>query len=177
MNSYPFISEKYTSIIIPLDRAKEWLEMDIDGYEERDHLINDCIQSAVGSAESDLNFQLGVSTYTWNTDCLPTKMRDTFYVQSITSIKIGDTLVDAANYRLVKTSERESIILWKSVPKVSDICEVIFTAGIPEGKIPADLLQAVRARLAEHYKREDGVAEKKTLSDKLLTPFIIPYAG
>jgi hypothetical protein len=175
VKSYPFITEKYTDAIVDLNLVKQWLEMDIDGYEGRDDLIEACIKSAIASVETECNFQLGISTYNWFTLSTPYKFNDTAYVKEIVSIKVGGTLIDSSFYGLIRTSERSSVIIWNQVPTVAGIYEVVFKAGLDT--VDPGLLQAVRARITEHYKREDSVAEKRTLSDKLLAPFIIPYAG
>ncbi|MCE7038988.1 hypothetical protein [Dyadobacter sp. CY312] len=177
MKTYPFITQKYLTEIVPLARAKEWLEMDIEGYEGKDGIIENCIKSAIASVETELNFQLGISTYTWHSPCLPYKFNDTCYVKEIVSIKHGETVIDGSTYYLLRTSERSSVIIWYETPVKAPFYEIVFKAGLTE--VEPDLLQAIRARIGEYYlgSRSDGVSEKRTLSDRLLTPFIIPYVG
>jgi hypothetical protein len=176
MITYPFITQKYTTSVISIDLAKQWLEMDIEGYDGKDALIEQIIMSAVASVEKELNFQLGLSTYTWYSPCLPYKFNDTQYVKEIVSIKHGSTVINNNTYYLLPTSERSSMIIWYDTPASAPFYEVIFKAGLSE--MDPGLLQAIRARIGEYYiNRGDGVSEKRTLSDKLLTPFIIPYVG
>lgn len=178
MKTYPFITQKYTTSVVSIDLAKQWLEMDIEGYEGKDDIIEATIKSAVESIEEELNFQLGISTYTWYSPCLPCKFNDTFYVKEIVSIKHGDALIGSNTYYLLPTSERSSMIIWYSTPASAPFYEIVFKAGVPSDNVPGGILQAIRARIGEFYiNRGDGVSEKRTLSDKLLTPFIIPYAG
>jgi len=176
MRSLPFISEKYNTEVISLALAKEWLEMDIDGYEGKDDLIQECIDSAVASIESTCNLQLGLSTYTWNTTCLPVTFTDTFYVKEIVSISKDGVVIPDSQYRLMQISKRSSVIVWNNAPSTWQDFQIVFKAGF--ATVPKDLKQAIRARIGEYYlNRGDGVSEKKTLSDKLIASYIIQYAG
>ncbi len=186
--SYPFITEKYTNEIVTLETARSWLEMDIQGYTGKDDLINKIIGSAVRSVETDCNFQLGISTYTWNTDCRPCEFRDTFYIKSIESISYkggespgedGYSVINSDSYELVQVSKRRTKIIWNDGVS-SDSCRhrIVFTAGLAEGEVPEDLLRAIRIRISDDYNNGgDTTSEKRTLSDKLIAPYIIGYAG
>ena len=187
MKSYPFITQKYTNSVVSIDLVKQWLEMDIAGYDGKDDLIKACIASAVSSVETECNFELGISSYEWNTFGLPCEIRDTYHIQTIDSIayKGGDspesdgyTIIHSNMYELMRVSKRRSSIFWHpSLPDLkADLVKVKFKAGLET--VPDDLLQAIRARIGEHFvNRGDGVSEKRTLSDKLLSPYVIPYVG
>lgn len=185
MKSYPFVTEKYTTEVISLDRAKAWLRKDIPGYNGEDDNITELIYSAVDYVETECNISLGVSTYEWHADCLPCEIPDTFYVREIVSIQslTGSTLapVDSVNYSLFKNSKRRSTIQWSpdySADVDVDGYVVRFKAGFESDKIPPRLLMAVRALIAAwDTDRDDSVSERKTVSDKILAPYVLAYAG
>ncbi|MCF2443649.1 phage head-tail connector protein [Dyadobacter sp. CY345] len=182
LKSLPFITEKYTHDIVTLRQAREWLRMDIPGYDGEDSVILMAIESAVSWVETYCNLSLGISDYEWNTDCLPNSFNDVFYIQSITSIdyrgESGYLGVNSNNYELIQVSKRRSEIEWFNTQISSNRYKIKFKAGFPDGQVPAVLLDAIRARIAERFEnRGDGVSEKKTLSEKLADQFKIPYAG
>jgi len=182
-NNLPFISEKYTHDIVTLEQARQWLRMDIPGYEEEDSVIEMAVESAISRVEEECNLSLGISEYTWNTQYLPCEFKDTFYVKNITSIEYRSgssfLLAPEADYELIQVSKRRSEILWNSnVNYQSNRIRLKFTAGFEEGEVPPILLQAIRAIVSEQFdNRGDGVLEKKTLSDKLMDKVKIGYAG
>lgn len=182
-NSLPFITEKYTHDIVTLEQARQWLRMDIPGYEEEDSVIEMAIESAISRVEEECNLSLGISEYTWTTQYLPCEIKDTFYVKSITSIeyKSGSAYLTASenDYELIQISKRRSSILWGSgITYSADRMRLKFKAGFEEGEAPAIYLQIIRAMVAEQFdNRGDGVSEKKTLSDKLMDKVKIGYAG
>lgn len=181
MLTYPFITEKYSEPIITLVQAKEWLRVDIPGFTGEDDNIEALIASAVDYVESECNISLGVSDYEWDTNCLPSEIRDTFYIKSITSIEektdSGLSLIDSANYDFIRVSKRRSQICWKSPYSTTSSRFVVkFKAGLEV--VPPRLLMAIRALITEWYDRPgDTVSEKRTFADKLLAPFVIMYAG
>ena len=183
INNLPFIVERYTHDIVTLKQAREWLRMDIPGYEEEDSVILMAIESAVSRVEEECNLSLGISEYVWNTHCLPGEFKDTFYVKSITSIEYRGTsdylVAPALDYELVQISKRRSVLLWAEKLSYSpDRVRISFKAGFEQGKVPPIYLQIIRAMVSEHFdNRGDGVSEKKTLSEKLMDKVKIGYAG
>jgi len=181
--SFPYITAKYTSEPVTLDEAREWLRLDIPGYEAEDTTVASLIESAIDYVEKECNISLGVSTYQWYTECLPCEIKDSAYVKSIVSIEeegdAGFTAIDDSNYTLIKTGERSSRIKWKSdFSSSAESYRVNFTAGFDEGEIPPRLLMAVRTLVSKWYdNRNDTVEEKKTMVDRILSAFRIPYAG
>jgi uncharacterized phiE125 gp8 family phage protein len=181
--TYPFIATKHTTQIVTLNEAREWLRVDIGGYEDDDNVINALILSATDYVEKKCNLSLGVSDYEWHTFSLPCIMRDTFFVRSITSIeeKTGSGLnaIDPSNYELVPASKRRHLILWKNGYYNNGSGFLVkFKAGFEAGKVPPTLLMAIRALIAGWFDgREDAINEKKTLSDKLISTYRIGYAG
>lgn len=156
--------------------------MDVDGYDREDSVIEMAIESAIDWVENYCNLSLGISDYRWNADCVPYSFNDVFYIQSITSIEYrgdsGYNLISSVDYELVQVSKRRSAIEWFNSDITSNRFRINFKAGFPEGQVPAVLLDAIRARIAERFEnRGDGVSEKKTLSEKLADQFKIPYAG
>lgn len=183
---YPYRTIKPAVEVISLEQARAWLNMDIEGVTFADNVIRDLLESAIDYVETEINVSLGVSTYEWCPECFPTDILDTFFVQSILSISRTEdedyVAIDPANYKLVKVSERRTKIVWASAYDRSgenqySPYKVVFTAGYPEDKIPPRLKQAIRALIAAWYNGDsDPVSEKKTLSDKIMAPFVIPYA-
>lgn len=178
----PFVAVKYTHDIITLTQAKEWLRMDIPGYDGEDSVILMAIASAISWVEEKCPFTLGVSDWIWNPDFLPCQFNDTFYIQSITSIEYkgesGYVAISGSDYELIHVSKRRSVIEWFNTSFITDRFRIKFKAGFPEGEVPPVLLDAMRARVAERFdNRGDGVSEKKTLSEKLLDNFVLTYAG
>jgi uncharacterized phiE125 gp8 family phage protein len=168
---------------ISLEEARSWLRMDIPDFQDDDSDIEAAVNAAVDYIERECNLSLTVSDYEWFTDCLPCEIRDTFYIRSITSIEANTdgviTAVDPVNYELIPASNRRAYIKWKKdFYSHSDHFVVKFKAGFELGEYPERLLMAVRALTSEFYhERGDGIKEKKTMVDRLLAPFIIPYAG
>lgn len=181
--NYPFLKEKYTDEPISLDEAREWLRLDIDGYEEEDTIVAVLVESAIDYVERECNLSLAVSTYEWYTDCLPCEIRDVYYIRSITSIEVevetGFEVIPGSNYSLIPASERRSKIKWKDdYTATGSSFRVTFTAGFEIGKIPPRILLAVRVLLSKFYEnRDDTPEEKKTAVDRLLESFKIPYFG
>lgn len=179
--NFPFITTKHTTEVITLALAKQWLRMDIVGYTGEDSVIEAAIKSAVSRVENHCNLQLGVSTYTWNTECRPCDFADVHFVKSITSIEYHNgtsyTTVDTADYELLQTGERKSRIIWKEgVTYDAKRYRIVFTAGL--SIVPEDLKRAMRAMIGEDFdNRGDGVSERKTLSDKLMADYRIGYPG
>lgn len=181
--TYPYVISKHTATIITLIEVKQWLRMDIVGYDAENDLIAALIAGAVGYIEEACNIQLGVSTFRWETPWQPCEIRDTFYVQALTSINHrvdgADELIADTNYSLWRTGPRGSAIEWKdNYTSSSDRFIIEFTAGFPEGEVPPRLKMAIRALVVHWYdNREDFVSEKKTFSDKLIAPFVNAYVG
>ncbi|MBO9614204.1 MAG: phage head-tail connector protein [Dyadobacter sp.] len=181
--TYPFIATRYTDEIVSLAEAREWLRVDIGGYEDDDNTIIALIQSAIDYVEKKCNLSLGVSDYEWHTFSLPCAMRDTYFVRSITSIQektsSGLVAIDPSNYELVPASKRRHLILWKNGYFNNGSGFLVkFKAGFDEDEVPPTLLMAIRALIAGWFDgREDAINEKKTLSDKLIATYRIGYAG
>ncbi|MDR6805566.1 putative phiE125 gp8 family phage protein [Dyadobacter sp. BE34] len=181
--SYPILKEKYTVSPVTLVQAKQWLKLDIPGYVAEDAKIQELIDEAIGYVETETNLSLAVSDYEWYTSTLPCEIRDKYLIQSITSIEeegdSGFTVIPASNYSLIRESELRSRIRWAASFRTSKtFFRVTFKAGYPEGKIEKNLLRAVRGLIAEWYEAPgDYVREKKTMVDRLLAPFVLPYAG
>ncbi len=180
--STPFVIEKYTTEIVSLALAKEYLRMDIPGYTGEDSTINAAIKAAINKVETACNLQLGISEYQWNTHCRPCDFSDVYYVKEIISIRYHNgtsyVTVPDSDYELVRIGEKRSVIEWNEGVNIdSHKFELKFKAGFA---VPPDmLLLAVRALLSEDFAgdRGDRVSEKKTLSDKLMADFQIGYAG
>lgn len=184
LNTYPRkVPQEFQGEPITLEQARTWLRMDIPDFEDDDDDIATSVYAAIDYVERECNFSLTVSDYEWYTNCLPCEIRDTFYVRSITSIESrvegSNTTLDSINYELIPAGERRAYIKWKEGFTVdSDHFIVKFKAGFLPGEYPERILMAVRALISEFYhERGDGIKEKKTMVDKLLAPFIIPYAG
>ena len=181
--TYPYLKSRHTDLIVSVDEAKEWLRLDIQGYDRENALIEDLLNSAIGFVEDACNIQLGISTFQWDTSCLPTKIPDTSYVQAIISIKhrVDGVMqvIGPENYSLWRTGPRGSRIEWGTgFSSSSDRFTVEFTAGFPDGDVPPRLKMAVRVLTVQWYdKREDSVSEKKTFADKLISPYTVGYAG
>lgn len=182
-SSYPYLIEKYNSEPVTLDEAREWLRLDIPGYEAEDSTIAALVESAVDYVEKECNISLGISEYEWYTECLPCVINDAAYVKSIVSIveetESGYTEIDNSNYTLIQTGERSTCIKWKTdFSSSADSYKIRFTAGFNDGEIPQRLLMAVRILISKWYdNRNDSVEEKKTAVDRILSAFRIPYAG
>lgn len=183
LKTYPYVVNKYDTELISLEEARAWLRMDIPDFEDDDQTIEALLNAGIDYVETQCNFQLGVSDYEWYTSCLPCEIPDTFYIRSITSIesKAGgvSTLIDASNYEFIKASKRRSCIMWnEDYTNDSTGYIVKFKAGFEEGKVPESLLLAIRAFIGDGYlNREDPIKEKRTLVDKLISPYVLPYAG
>lgn len=187
MKTYRFRTAKPAEFdVISLDEARSWLNMDIPGVTFADELIKSLLKSAITYVENRINFSLGISTYKWNAGCFPRELPDTFYAAEIVSIKDTRdgvlTAIDPANYTLVRTGELSNRIDWISsyeeqrYPTYAPY-EVVFTAGMAPDAIDADLKMALRVLLAAWYdKRDNTVAEKKTLADLLINNHVIGYA-
>ncbi len=183
MRSYPILKTKYTSLPVSVEQAKKWLRLDIPGYVAEDEKIEELIGAAVDYVETECNLSLGLSDYEWYAEHLPCEVPDRFHVVSITKIEellpSGYTEITDTNYSLIPVSERTKLIQWiPSYQTSSSVFRVNFKAGYPDGKIPKRLLQAIRGLIAEWYDDPgDYVREKKTMVDRLLEPYILPYAG
>lgn len=177
------MKEKYTVLPVTLEQAKQWLRLDIPGYVAEDAKIEALIGAAIDYVEVETNLSLAASDYEWYTNSLPCEIRDKFLIRSITSIEeegeSGFTEIPASNYSLIPESELRSRIRWNPSFRTSKTSfRVTFKAGYPDGKIPKRILQAVRGLIAEWYDDPgDYVREKKTMVDRLLEPYILPYAG
>jgi uncharacterized phiE125 gp8 family phage protein len=182
-STFPYLVSRYTSEPVTLDEAREWLRLDIAGYEAEDSTIAQLVESAIDYVEKECNISLGVSEYEWYTECLPCVINDAAYVKSIVSIEeeteTGYTAINESNYSLIQTGERSTRIKWKSdFSSSADSYKIRFTAGFNEGEIPQRLLIAVRILISKWYdNRNDSVEEKKTAVDRILSAFRIPYAG
>jgi uncharacterized phiE125 gp8 family phage protein len=183
LHNYPILKERYTNEPISLDEAQEWLRLDIEGYEDEDTVLAALVESAIDYVERECNLSLGVSTYEWYPDYLPCEIRDTYYIRSITSIEVegesGFELIQSTNYSLIPASERRTKIRWiEGFSSTGSNFRVTFKAGFEEGKIPPRILLAVRVLLSKFYEnRGDNAEEKKTVVDRLLSSFKIPYFG
>lgn len=182
--SFPFITTKYTHEIVSLREVKQWLRMDIEGYDEEDEVIEKLIKEAVSSVEQECGFTLGISDYQWNCDSRPCNFGDIGWITEITAITYTEDIDPVAyttdDYRLIRTGKRDSKIKWSKSITVSRSFEhtLTFKAGFAEGDIPDDLITAIRARIGELFEnRKDGVSEKRTLSDKILLRYKNAYAG
>lgn len=177
MSTYPHISTRHNDEIVCLSKAKKWLRMDVEGFDEDDDLIQDAIQAAARRVEDECNLSLGISEYTWNTSGIPCDFRDVKYVKEIVSITVDGEVVSADNYKLVRTGQVYSRIDWIGVSPGRETT-IVFRAGFGPGEVPPNLLKAIRVMAAEEYdRRGDGVSEKKTLSDRLMEPYKHGYAG
>lgn len=183
MRSYPILKTKYDSLPVTVDQAKNWLRLDIPGYTIEDSKIEGLIAAAVDYVETECNLSLGVSDYEWYVDFLPCEIRDRYLIKSITSIEEEAdseyTLIPAENYTLIPAGELRSKIRWnRGFTTSSCSFRVMFKAGYDTESIPPRLLQAVRGLIAEWYDDPgDYVRAKKTMVDRLLEPYILPYAG
>lgn len=183
LHNYPILKERYTTEPVSLDEAREWLRLDIDGYEDEDTVLAVLVDSAIDYIERECNLSLGISTYEWYPECLPSEIRDTYYIQSITSIEVdgatGFEVIPDTNYTLIPASERRSKIRWnETYTTTGSNFRVTFTAGFEDGKIPPRILLAVRVLVSKFYEsRGDNPEEKKTVVDRLLSSFKIPYFG
>jgi uncharacterized phiE125 gp8 family phage protein len=183
LKTYPYVAERYTTEPVSLDEARAWLRMDIPDFEDEDDTIAALVDAGIDYIETECNLQLGVSDYEWYTSCLPCVINDTYYLRSITSIESRSagitTVIDPVNYELIRSSKRRCYIKWNNnYSNDADSFIVKFKAGFEEGTIPSALLLAVRAFLGDNYtNREDPVKEKRTLVDKLIAPYVLPYAG
>lgn len=183
MKTYPVLKTKYTASPVSVEQAKNWLRLDIPDYTAEDGKIESLIEAAVSYVEKECNLSLGISDYEWYTDYLPCKFADTFNVASIVRVEqeVDDDFVVIADseYKLIPISETTSRIRWKSSFKATgSFFRTTFSAGYGDGKIPPRLLQAVRVLIAEWYDDPgDYVREKKTMVDRLLAPYVLPYAG
>lgn len=182
--TYPFILEKYVDEPVSLGEAREWLRMDVDGYEDEDNSIESALTAAIAKVEHDLDATLCVSTYQWNTWCFPCDFGGKNMVRELISISYHDgteyVVLPTNKYSLVRTGElRSKIYYGDNIPEISTSnfpVQVVFTAGYELGSIPENILQAVRALTAEFFdNRGDGVSEKRTLSDKLIDSIRIPF--
>lgn len=181
--NYPVLKTKYTYEPVSLEEARQWLRVDIAGYEEEDTEIAALVLAAIDYVERECNLSLGVSTYEWYPNYLPCEIRDAFYIKDITSIEqegeSGFETIPNTNYTLIPASERRKVIRWKEgFSTTATQFKVTFTAGFEEGKISERLLLAVRVLISKFYEnRDDTPEEKKTVVDRLIESFKIPYFG
>ncbi|MCE7071994.1 hypothetical protein LZG74_16885 [Dyadobacter sp. CY327] len=155
--------------------------MDIPEFEDDDQTIENLVNAGIDYVETQCNLQLGISDYEWYTSCLPYEIPDTFYVRSITSIESvasgGPTIINPSNYEFIRMSKRRCCIQWNNDYSNNATSFLVkFKAGFEEGYVPEALLMAVRAFIGDGYvNREDPIREKRTLVDKLISPFVLPY--
>lgn len=183
MKSYPYVIEPSQLPPIPLDEAKDWLRID-RGVTDDDLTVSAVLASAIETVERDAGVSLRPATYEWYTHGWPCEI-PARKITAISEIAYHDgtdyVVLDAASYRLVRTGENAYRLMYGDLSAFSyqyrgDGIRIRFIAGYDEP--PAGLLQAVRARLSEFYdNRGDGVSEKRTLSDKLVRKYQLPYAG
>ena len=178
MDSFPYISCRHTDQIVSLQTAKKWLRMDVEGMDDDDMIIQDAIVSAVRRVEDECHLSLGVSEYTWETTGLPCDFADVKYVREIVSVTIDDQEVDSMYYRLIRVGESHCKIEWEKSVRPGRKVVIVFKAGFGVEHIPANLLRAIRAMIqADFDEHGDTVAEKRTLSDKLMLAYKQGYAG
>ena len=161
--------------------------MDIEGYEEDDESITKALNAAIDKVETEIDATLCVSTYQWNTWCLPCEFGSKHLIRSIESIQYHDgsdyVTLGTDKYSLVRVGELRSKIFYSDdLPTIESSnfpIIVTFTAGYELGEIPERILQAVRSLTGEFYGGYlgDSVSEKRTLSDKLLHSARIPFVG
>lgn len=183
MPSYPYVYESPTASVIDIDSAKEWLRID-RGVTADDLTISQALESAIDSVEQDIGASLRPTVYEWNTSCFPGPI-PTRLISEITSVEYFDgtdyVALPVESYRLIRTGQHSHKLAYTDITDFTyerreDTIRVRFTAGYES--VPPGLLQAVRARLGDFYdNRGDGVAEKKTLSDKLTDKYRLPYVG
>jgi len=179
MKIYPYVITPHGTTVVTLQEAREWLRMDITGFVEEDSSILKTINAAVSRVETYCNVQLGVSTFEYNPDHVPCQIPDVKHVKEIVSVEIRNAdgsyqTVPSGDYELVRTGKISHRIDWNVLPQGR--LRIRFTAGMDP--VPDQLRQAIRAMLSEYFdNRTDGVSEKKTLSEKLMDDFFVPYAG
>jgi len=178
MTTFPYISERHTEKIVTLEAAKKWLRMDVDGMDEDDAIIQDAISSAVRRVEDECHVSLGVSEYTWETTGLPCDFSDVKYVREIVSVTIDGEEIDNTHYKLIRTGEAYSKIKWDGGIQPGRETVIVFRAGFGVDQVPPNLMRAIRAMIqADFDEHGDSVAEKRTLSDKLMMAYRHGYAG
>ncbi|MCF0074476.1 hypothetical protein LZD49_28585 [Dyadobacter sp. CY261] len=181
--TYPFLTTKYQASPISVEQVKGWLRLDISDFTDEDSKIQSLTLAAIDYVETRCNISLGVSDYQWNVSCLPTEFIDKFHVVSITKVEgVQDgifTEIPSMYYTLTRLSERRYGVTWSSgFYSDASAFKITFKAGFEEDKIPPRLIQAIRALIAEWYDDPgDYVSEKRTLVDKLISTYRIPYAG
>lgn len=179
MIPYPYITAPHNATVVTLADARAWLRMDVIGFVAEDEAIIMALSSAVNRVETYCNVQLGVSEFEYLPLGVPCMIPDVKHIREISSVEVrqedGSYLEFASdNYDLVRTGKISHRIDWNVVPQGK--LRIRFTAGLET--VPPQLLQAIRAMLSEYFdNRSDGVSEKKTLSEKLMDDFFVPYAG
>lgn len=182
MKSYPYVLTRGSGLPVSLETVKKWLRM--EGVVSEDDVITEAIEYATDMVEKRLNLLLAPCTLEWYTNLYPQVIRDTHLVTTLTSIEYFDgtsyQLLSSDLYDFVKTGEWSHVIHYAdNLPELTerpDAVRVRFSAGYTA--TPASIKQAIRALLIEAFdNRGDYVAEKMTLSDKIIQNIAIPYAG
>lgn len=184
MKTRPYILEADETATMPVskNRAKAWLRM--EGVSAEDLEIYEVIESAVARFQIVTGRQLTPTRYEWVTDCFPDQIPEVFPIISVDSIGRfeGEHYVDlpTGGFSYVQTGTIGHRLHYPAdLPQYAaspTAIRVRFTAGYEQ--IPADILQILRALIVEWFEnRGDYVAEKKTLSDKLMAYHKMPWVG
>ncbi len=178
-HTFPYLVTKYDTEPFTVSEMREWLRKDIPGFTAEDGVIEQLIKSAVKHVEEMCEVQFGVSSFEWICFGIPPKVKR-YFVIGITRISgydgTGYTEIPASDYRFIKAGEFTNRIIWVKFPMAYTEFKVEFTAGFET--VPDDLRQGCRALIGEWDEgRVDGVKEKITMSDRLIAPYKLTYAG
>lgn len=174
--SEPYVIEYHNQEIVSLSDAKDWLRMDGIINSAEDRVISELIVSAVQLAEKTINIHLAPSTFEWITDCpVVIDFAEVRSVEKVEKLVDGEfELVPESEYLFHRTGNLRSRLSWFN--PIIGTFKVTFQAGYQTP--PAGLLIALRALIGELFdNRADTVAEKRTLSDKILDKYRSGYAG
>jgi uncharacterized phiE125 gp8 family phage protein len=187
--TYPYIVQRAETYPISLQQANAWLGLDIPGFTADDAKVQYLILSACDAFEAYTGLNLHETAYEWVLDHYPTGIPDVRLVSSVESIAYhngaGYTNILAGTdyYTYRKSTYRMGIgypsaAALPTLPDRPDAVCIRFTAGFGDGTVPNDVLQAIRAKIREYYDNPgDGIAEKKTLSERLMDRYLEGYAS
>lgn len=189
MKTYPYIITPSADSPLTLQQARQWLALDIPGFDGEDDKIHDLIRSACAWAERYAGIKLLPTAYEWVCDGLPCQIPGIRLITEITSIECHNgeeyvALEPGTHYRTYRQGQERMVIEYvagaslPALPRRGDAVRVRFTAGFAENEVPQDVVQAIRARLREDFDLPgDRVSEKKTLSERILDLYRETYAG
>lgn len=164
-----------TGQVVSLESVKTWLKM--DGITEDDMLINDLIKACSLELENNgSRLVLGSTTFEMYMDYFPEIIViDRFPVTALTTVEYiaaggsSYSTLASTEYNVDLTGGRIEIITAPGIEEQVNAVKVTFTAGYTEDTCPADVILALRLRLAGRYGNREDYCQKFTMAAEFIT--------